>query len=111
MTMTSAPAPVRSVTRFICGLSSTLIVRLCGTNRSMSSSLPLLEPLEAICHRCSPISFVRELRDEQREWLSVARDSERTRVLRFKTDVTDQLSSHLLCLLVVPAIDQARTPA
>jgi hypothetical protein len=75
---------------------------------SMTPSLPSTrcsdaEPLKAICHRWPAVSFIRELPDEQRKWLSVARDSKRTGIDRLEASIADQLSSHLLRLCVVPA--------
>src|SRR5216110_1075612 len=71
--------------------------------------LALLEPLKAICQGRSAIAFVRELGDQQRERLGVARNSEWAGVHRLKTDIADQLSGYLLRTRILPAIDKARS--
>src|ERR1700716_3077554 len=79
--------------------------------RRRAALAALLEPLKAIREGRSAFSFVRELPDEQREWLGVSRDAKRTGIDGLAPDVAHQLSGHSFGLRVVAAVHEAGSVA
>src|SRR6266496_3763313 len=75
------------------------------------SVVVLLEPLEPIRQRWSAITLVRELPNEQREWLGVPRDAKWTSIDRLEPDVADQSSGDVFRLRVVAAVHDAGSSA
>jgi hypothetical protein len=68
----------------------------------------LFKPLESVRERRIVRGLVRELADQQRERLGVARDPKRAGIQRVEAHLLDQRRSHLLRTRIIAAVEKTR---